>query len=315
MPQPGDLCWTPADWAWIGGLVNTLLLAWFQGVPMVSAPRRGFDPEWAARLMLDAGVRNVFLPPTALRMLLQAGVPRRLKLRSLVSGGEPMEPALVGACQEAFGLHVNECYGQTEADFVVGHCGSRWRLRPGTMGRAYPGTQAAVMREDGAPAAVGDVGEVTIRAPHPTMLLEYWNRPDATRAKFAGEWVRTGDLARMDEDGYFWFESRLDDVIKSAGYRIGPSEIEETLLRHPAVSQVGVVGAPDRVRGQVVMAYVVVARGVHPNGALEEQLKNHVRTRLAAYQYPRIVKFVDELPLTTSGKINRAELRRRAQEE
>jgi acetyl-CoA synthetase len=312
MPRRGDLCWTPADWAWIGGLVNTLLLAWFQGVPMVSAPRRGFDPEWASRLMLELGVRNVFLPVTALRMLLRSGVPPRLRLRSLVSGGEAMEPALLGASKEAFGLPVNECYGQTEADFVIGHCGSRWPLRAGSMGRAYPGTEAAVIREDGTAAPTGEVGEVAIKSPHPTMLLEYWNRPDATAAKFAGEWLRTGDLAQVDEDGYFWFESRLDDVIKSSGYRIGPAEIEDSLLRHPAVAQAAVVGAPDSVRGQVVMAYVVTAPGVQTGVELEDQLRLHVRDRLAAYQYPRIVEFVAGLPMTTSGKIDRAELRRRA---
>jgi acetyl-CoA synthetase len=312
MPAPGDLCWTPADWAWIGGLVNTLLLAWFQGVPMVSAPRRGFDPEWAASLMLELGVRNAFLPVTALRMMLQAGVPTELRLRSLVSGGEAMEPALLDASREAFGVAVNECYGQTEADFVVGHCGSRWPLRAGSMGRPYPGTEAGIMREDGSLSGVGEVGEVVIRSPHPTMLLEYWNQPEATAAKFAGEWLRTGDLARLDEDGYFWFESRLDDVIKSSGYRIGPAEIEESLLRHPAVAQAAVVGAPDSVRGQVVMAYVVAAPGARPGAELEDQLRLHVRDRLAAYQYPRIVEFVAGLPMTTSGKIDRAELRRRA---
>jgi acetyl-CoA synthetase len=301
MPQPADLCWTPADWAWIGGLVNTLLLAWFQGVAMVSAPRRGFDPEWAARLMLQHGVRNVFLPVTALRMMLQAGVPRGLRPRSLVSGGEAMEPSLVAQAQEAFGIPVQECYGQTEADFVIGHCASHWPLRPGSMGRAYPGTEITLLD-----------GEICVRAPHPTMFLEYWNRPDATEAKFQGEWMRTGDLARVDEDGYYWFEARGDDVIKSAGYRIGPSEIEDALMRHPAVAQAAVVGAPDSVRGQVVMAFVVAAGGAPAGAELETELREHVRRRLAAYQYPRIVEFVDELPMTSSAKVNRAELRRRA---
>ena len=312
MPQPGDLCWTPADWAWIGGLVNTLLLAWLQGVPMVSAPRRGFDPEWAARLLLAHGVRNTFLPVTALRMMLRAGVPPGLRLRSLVSGGEAMEPSLVASTQETFGIPVQECYGQTEADFVIGHCASHWPLRPGSMGRAYPGTDIALLGDEGSPLPEGELGEVAVRAPHPTLLLEYWNRPDATSAKFRGDWMRTGDLARVDEDGYYWFEARGDDVIKSAGYRIGPSEIEDTLLRHPAVAQAAVVGAPDSVRGQVVMAFVVTAAGASAGPQLEVELREHVRTRLAAYQYPRIVEFVDELPMTSSAKVNRAELRRRA---
>jgi acetyl-CoA synthetase len=312
MPKPGDLAYTPADWAWIGGLVNTLLLAWFQGVTMVSAPRRGFDPESALRLMADMGVRNVFLPTTALRMMLQCRVPGGLRLRSLVSGGEAQEASLLEECQAAFGLHLNESYGQTEADFVIGHCGGHWPLRGGTMGRAFPGTEAAVRRDDGSLAGPDEVGEVVVRSPHPTMLLGYWNRPEATADKFAGEWMRTGDLARQDEDGYFWFESRLDDVIKSSGYRIGPAEIEECLLRHPSVAQCAVVGAPDRVRGQVVMAYVILSAGAGGGPELEEELRRTVRSRLAAYEYPRIIEFVGELPMTTSGKVDRAELRRRA---
>lgn len=312
MPKPGDLCWTPADWAWIGGLVNTLLLTWFQGVRMISAPRRSFDPEWAVRLMIELGVRNLFLPVTALRMILQSRVPRELKLRSLVSGGEAMEPSLVADSQVAFGIPVIECYGQTEADFVIGHCAGHWPLRPGSMGRAYPGAEVALLREDGSPAPEGEAGEVMVRSPHPTMLLEYWNHPSATRDKFHGDWMRTGDLARADADGYFWFEARADDVIKSAGYRIGPAEIEDTLMRHPAVAQAAVVGAPDPVRGHVVMAFIVIAPRSAGGPGLETQLREYVRSRLAAYQYPRIIEFVAELPMTNSSKVNRAELRRRA---
>ena len=223
-----------------------------------------------------------------------------------------MEASLLDGCRAAFRVHLNECYGQTEADFVIGHCGGRWPLRGGSMGRAYPGTEAAVRRDDGSLANASELGEVVVRSPHPTMLLNYWNRPDATREKFSEDWLRTGDLARMDEEGYFWFESRLDDVIKSSGYRIGPAEIEECLLRHPSVSQAAVVGAPDPLRGQIVMAYLVAAAGANPDSRLEEELRDLVRSRLAAYQYPRIVEFVTELPMTTSGKVDRAELRGRA---
>jgi acetyl-CoA synthetase len=212
-----------------------------------------------------------------------------------------MEASLVADTQEAFGIPVHECYGQTEADFVIGHCASHWPLRAGSMGRAYPGTEITLLD-----------GEICVRAPHPTMFLEYWNRPDATEAKLDGEWMRTGDLARVDEDGYYWFEARGDDVIKSAGYRIGPSEIEDALMRHPAVAQAAVVGAPDSVRGQVVMAFVVAAAGAPAGPDLEVELRERVRGRLAAYQYPRIVEFVAELPMTSSAKVNRAELRRRA---
>jgi acetyl-CoA synthetase len=311
-PQRGDLMWTPADWAWIGGLVNTLLLSWLHGVPMIGTPRRGFDPEWAMRLLAQHGVRNTFLFTTALRMMLQCKVPPGIRLRSVVTGGEPQDPRLLDDARAAFGLTFNESYGQTEADFVVGQCASRWPVRPGSMGRAFPGHDVQVLRPEGEAAAPGELAEVMIRSPDPTILLEYWNRPEATREKFQGSWLRTGDLARVDEEGYFWFESRIDDVIKSAGYRIGPNEIEESLLRHRAVANTAVVGAPDPLRGQVVKAYVQLREGFAASPEQEAQLKAHVKENLAAYQYPRLIEFVDSLPLTSSGKVDRGALRRRA---
>ena len=226
-----------------------------------------------------------------------------------MSGGEAQEMELVEYAREAFGLPTNEAYGQTEADFLVGHCASRWEARPGTMGLAFPGHEVALQDEDGAPVTTGEVGEVVVRGPDPTFLLEYWRRPEATAAKFRGEWLRTGDLARRDEDGYFWFESRADDVIKSAGYRIGPGEVEECLLRHPAVANVAVIGVPDAVRGQAVKACIELRTGFTPSAELETALREHVKSRLAAYQQPRLVEFLAELPLTTSGKVDRARLR------
>jgi len=314
LPRPGDLVWTPADWAWIGGLVNTLLLAWYHGVPMVSAPRRGFDPEWALALLTRQPIRNTFLPTTALRMMVQHRVPDGVSLRSLMSGGEAQEPALIEAAHRAFGLTTNEAYGQTEADFLIGQCGSAWPIRPGSMGRTYPGHDVRLQSEAGAAVATGEVGEVVVRGPDPTILLGYWNRPEATAAKFRGPWLRTGDLARQDEDGYFWFQSRADDVIKSAGYRIGPGEVEECLLQHPAVAAAVVVAAPDPLRGHVVKACVVLRAGEVPGPELEAALQAHVKARLAAYQYPRLVEFMDALPMTSSGKVDRRELRRRAAE-
>ena len=314
IPQAGDLMWTPADWAWIGGLVNTLLLTLLHGVPVIAAPRRGFDPEWALHLMAKYGVRNTFLPTTALRMMLQHEMPSGLRVRSMLTGGEAQEAGLLEAVQAAFGITFNESYGQTEADFVVGHCASRWPVKSGSMGRAYPGHNVRIMGADGELAGIGQVGEVVIEAPDPTMLLEYWNRPDATRDKIRDSWLRTGDLARLDDEGYFWFESRADDVIKSAGYRIGPGEIEECLLRHGAVAGVAVLGAPDPVRGQVIKAYVQLRDGFNSSPELEAQLRSHVRQHLAAYQYPRLIEFVEALPLTATGKVNRGLLRQLAAE-
>jgi acetyl-CoA synthetase len=312
LPQAGDLMWTPADWAWIGGLVNTALLAWAHGVPMVSAPHRGFDPEWALDLMAQHPVRNTFLPTTALRMLGGHRVPAGVRLRSLVAGGEAQEPELVETTRSAFGLFMNESYGQTEADFLVGHGASAWPPRAGAMGRPYPGHEVELQVDDGSRVAPGEVGEVVVRGPDPTFLLEYWRRPDATAAKFRGDWLRTGDLARQDDAGYLWFESRADDIIKSAGYRIGPGEVEECLLRHPAVAAAAVIGAPDRVRGQVIRACLVLRPGFAAGGGLEAELQAHVGARLAAFQYPRQFEFRHELPLTSSGKVDRNELRRQA---
>lgn len=311
-PQRGDLMWTPADWAWIGGLVNTLLLSWLHGVSMIAAPRRGFDPEWALDLLARHSVRNTFLPTTALRMMLQCRVPPGIRLRSLVTGGEPQEVGLLEDAQAKFGITFNESYGQTEADFVIGQCASRWPVRPGSMGLPYPGHDVQVFDPNGVRAAVGVAGEVMVRAPDPTMLLEYWNRPDATRDKFHGSWLRTGDLARVDDEGYFWFEARIDDVIKSAGYRIGPDEIEECLLTHEAVANTAVVGAPDPMRGQVVKAYVQLRPGFDPSANLKARLRAHVKEHLAAYQYPRLIEFAEALPLTPSGKVDRGSLRRHA---
>ncbi len=314
LPRAGDLVWTPADWAWIGGLVNTLLLSWLHGVPAIAAPRRGFDPEWALRLLAEAGVRNAFLPTTALRLMLQCEMPRGINLRSLMTGGEAEEEWLVGAVRERFGLDPNASYGQTEADFVVGQCAARWPVLAGSMGRPYPGHEVVVMGEDGTIAPAGQAGEVAVRSPDPTMLLRYWNRPEATAAKFRHGWLLTGDLARVDGDGYLWFESRVDDVIKSAGYRIGPGEIEESLLRHEAVANVAVVGAPDAVRGQVVKAYVQLRDGFQGSPDLEQSLRDHVRSRVSAYQYPRLIEFAAALPLTASGKVDRSALREHAKE-
>jgi acetyl-CoA synthetase len=241
--------------------------------------------------------------------MLQCEIPTGLRLRSILAGGEAQEPWLFEAARAALGLSFNESYGQTEADFVVGQCASRWPVRPGSMGRAYPGHEVAIMRPDGELSASGDVGEIVVKAPDPTVLLEYWERPEATREKVVDGWLHTGDLARMDEDGYLWFQSRADDVIKSAGYRIGPGEIEECLRKHEAVTNVAVVGVPDEMRGHAVKAFVQLSPDFRPSGELEGNLRDHVRRYLAAYQYPRSIEFVESLPLTDTGKVARSVLR------
>ncbi|HEX8860174.1 MAG TPA: AMP-binding protein [Actinomycetes bacterium] len=310
-PQPGDRFWTPADWAWIGGLMDALVPSWYHGRPVVAAARQAFDPAWASDLIRRHGVRNAFLPPTALKLMRQAGVrvPHGT-LRSVMSGGEPLGEELQSWGRDALGVWINEIYGQTEANYVVGNSSAVWEVRPGSMGRPYPGHDVVVLRDDGSPAATGEVGEIAVRAPDPVLFLAYWERPDATREKVVDGWLRTGDLGRIDGDGWFWFEARADDVINSAGYRIGPAEIEECLLHHPAVALAAAIGVPDELRGQVVKAFIKLADGATPSEELKEEIRSLVRSRLAAYEYPRHIEFVDALPMTTTGKIRRAELRR-----
>jgi acetyl-CoA synthetase len=316
-PQDDDRFWTPADWAWIGGLMDALMPSWFHGRPVIAAGRGRFDPEWALRLMTDTEVRNVFFPPTVLKLMRQAkSGPAEVSLRSMMCGGEPLGEEILTWARETLDVTINEIYGQTEVNYVVGNCHEAWAVRPGSMGRPYPGHDVAVIGADGRPLPAGDAGELAVATPDPVAFLEYWGQPDATRAKFTddGRWLRTGDLGRADEDGYLWFESRSDDVISSAGYRIGPAEIEECLLHHPAVALCAAVGVPDEVRGQVVKAFIQLAEGHAPSPRLEDEIQQLVRTRLAAYEYPRAFEFVEQLPMTATGKIRRAELGRREQE-
>ncbi|MCS6779905.1 MAG: acyl-CoA synthetase [Geminicoccaceae bacterium] len=313
-PQPGDRFWTPADWAWIGGLLDVLLPALWFAVPVVAHRARRFDPEEAVDLMARHDVRNVFMPPTALRLLRRAEVrprARGVRLRSIGSGGERLGCETVAWAEEAFGCAVDEFYGQTEANLVVASCRALFPRRPGAMGRPVPGHVVAVVDADGCPLPPGEQGVIAVRRPDPVMFLGYWNQPEATAAKFRGEWLVTGDLGRADHEGYLIYLGREDDVIASAGYRIGPAEIEDCLLRHPAVALCAVIGVPDSVRGERVKAYVVPQSGVEPGPALAEAIQSFVKERLAAHEYPREIAFVDSLPLTATGKVRRSELRAR----
>jgi acetyl-CoA synthetase len=227
-----------------------------------------------------------------------------------MSGGEVPGAELLDWARERLGTTINEIYGQTEANYVVGNSSTAWPVRPGSMGRPYPGHVVGVLTSDGSDAASAEIGELAVRLPDPVAFLGYWNEPEATRAKGADDWLRTGDLGRVDEDGYLWFHGRTDDVISSAGYRIGPEEIEQSLLRHRAVAMSAVIGVPDPVRGEAIKAFIKLVDGIEPTAALEHEIQQFVRTQLAAYEYPRQIEFTDELPLTVTGKIRRNELRR-----
>ena len=308
-PRPDDVMWTPADWAWLGGLMDALIPAWYYGIPVLTCEEERFDPEAAFDLMAEHRVTLAFLPPTALKMMRVCGVGRSdLSLRAIFTGGEPLGAEMLEWAEEALGCRINEGYGQTEANLVVGNCGSVWPVRPGSMGRAIPGHRVEVQDDDGI-RLIGREGEICIRSPDPVMMLGYWNRPGATGEKYRDGWLLTGDLGVEDPDGYLWFRSRKDDVITSRGYRIGPGEIEESLMAHPAVAMCAVVGIPDEIRGHVPAAFVVLRSGFGPSDELAAELRNHVRTRLAAHQTPGRVTFLDELPRTTTGKIMRRALR------
>jgi acetyl-CoA synthetase len=314
-PQPGDRFWTPADWAWAGGLLDCLLPSLYYGVPVVARRLDKFDPEEAFDLMAKAEVRNAFIPPTALRMLRSAPNPRdrhALALRTVGSGGEALGAETYEWGKSAFGLVINEFYGQTECNLVLSSCALIGVSRPGAIGKPVPGHTVAVIRRDGLPCAPGELGQVAVKRSDPVMFLEYWGKPDATREKFIGDWMTTGDQGVVDEDGYFTFVGRDDDVITSAGYRIGPGEIEDCLIRHPAVALAAVVGKPDPVRTEIVKAFVVLKSGVAGTDTLAAEIQDFVRTRLSAHEYPREVAFIAEMPMTTTGKVIRRLLRERA---
>jgi acetyl-CoA synthetase len=311
-PQPGDRFWTPADWAWAGGLLDCLLPSLYCGVPVVARRSDKFDPEEAFAVMARFRVRNAFIPPTALRMLRSVPSPRGrydIALRSVGSGGEALGAETCEWGKSALGLAINEFYGQTECNLVVGSCAMIGVARPGAIGKPIPGHEVAVIRPDGSRAGMGETGQIAVKRPDPVMFLEYWDRPDATREKFVGDWMTTGDQGVVDDEGYFSFVGRDDDVITSAGYRIGPGEIEDCLIKHPAVALAAAVGKPDPVRTEIVKAFIVLKSGIAPSDALAAEIQNFVRTRLSAHEYPREVAFIDEMPMTTTGKVIRRLLR------
>ncbi|MEO7741864.1 MAG: AMP-binding protein [Usitatibacter sp.] len=319
-PREGDLFWSPADWAWTGGLWDALMPTLYHGRAILGFRGR-FDPEHAFHLMEKYAIRNAFLFPTALKMMMKA-VPHpraahALALRSLMSGGEPVGPAVFHWCREELGVTVNEIFGQTEMNYIVGNSHEVWPVKPGSMGRPYPGHRIAIMDDAGNALSPGEVGDVAVNrvwldgTPDPVFFLGYWRNAEATAKKFSGDWCRTGDQASMDADGYLWYQGRADDMFKSAGYRIGPAEIENCLMRHAAVANCAVVPSPDPTRGALIKAFILLAPGHAPGEALEDSIREHVKGRLAAYQQPRSIEFVSELPMTTTGKVQRKVLRDR----
>ncbi|MEJ5990504.1 AMP-binding protein [Ramlibacter sp. PS3R-8] len=341
--ESNAIFWSPADWAWTGGLMDALLPSLYFGRPIVAFNGR-FGPDLAFALMQEHGVTHTFLFPTALKAMMKA-YPRprehfRLELQAIMSAGEAVGDAVFTYCRDHLGVVVNEMFGQTEINYVVGNCamngrtdhGVGWPARAGSMGRPYPGHRVAVIDDEGRECPPGVPGDVAVNRfdvhgdPDPIFFLGYWKNPGATQRKFSGDWCRTGDLATRDADGFLWYQGRADDVFKAAGYRIGPSEIENCLVKHPAVINAAVVPKPDAERGALVKAYVVLspqmveARAVTGrdrtsfDADLVAQLQLHVRGKLAPYEYPKEIEFIEALPMTTTGKVQRRVLRLQEEE-
>ncbi len=313
-PQDDDTLWSPADWAWMAGLADILLPGWFHGRTVVATAMKGFDAEEAYRILDQHKVTLSLLTPTMLKLMRQ--IPNALerydlKLRAVLSGGEAVGKELLEWADRELNIKINEAFGQTECNVILGNNGNVFPIKPGSIGRPMPGTVCAIVNDDGLVLAPGEEGHIACKRPHPVMLLEYLNKAEATREKFIGDWLITGDTGHVDEDGYFWFHGRADDVITSSGYRIGPGEIEDALLKHDAVQMVAVIGVPDPVRTEVVKAFVIPVSGVTPDEELISELRDSVRSRLAKHEVPKLIEFVDSLPMTTTGKIMRRELRDR----
>ncbi|EGG21246.1 putative acetyl-CoA synthetase [Cavenderia fasciculata] len=306
------LCfYTPADWAWIGGLIDVLLPSLYYGVTVLAHRALKFDPVKIADLMIRHKVTSSFLPPTALKMMRQSQhlLPKNTHILSIGSGGESLGDKLLNFGQETFNTTINEFYGQTEANLLVSNSSTIMDVKVGSMGRAVPGHKVEIVSDKGEVLPHDNVGNIALETPDPVSFLRYWNNEKATKSKYVGKWLLTGDLGKKDSDGYFWYVGRDDDIINSSGYRIGPTEIENCIIGHKSVAICAVIGVPCPLRGEVIKAYIVLNQTFQPTKLLEDEIKEHVKYKLAAHEYPRLVEFVESLPMTTTGKIIRKDLR------
>ncbi|MCP4493727.1 MAG: AMP-binding protein [Gammaproteobacteria bacterium] len=319
-PQPGDLLWTHCDWAYVAGSFTALYPTLNNGLSVVNYARTGrFDPDEAFRIISEHGVTVIFAIASALRIMMENVEHPSAKydlseLRSIAVGGETMGHDLLEWGRKELGVELNENYGLTECDYSICNCTAVMEIREGSMGRAIPGHVVEIIDDEGNILPSGTYGQIAIRKPNPSIFMGYWNDPEATMARFTGDWLCTGDYAIKDADGYFWFTGRQDDIIESGGYRIGPGEIEAALKRHASVADAAVIGIADALKGQVVKAFVTVKAGVVADKQLEDELSAHVRNKLEAHAYPRQIEFLHELPVGNTGKVMKQELRRMERE-
>jgi acyl-coenzyme A synthetase/AMP-(fatty) acid ligase len=308
--QRTDLHWTTSDTGWAKAAYGVLFGPWMNGTTTFMYDGR-FDPERELDLLTRYEVSTFCAPPTEYRLLVKQDLSRwRLpRLRHCVGAGEPLNPEAIHAWHDAFGMLIHDGYGQTESIILAANLPTL-PIRPGSMGKPFPGHDLRVIGDDGAELPVGEIGDLALRGHPPSLFREYWKNPEETAGCRRGEWYLTGDRARQDEDGYLWFIGRADDVIISAGYRIGPFEVESALLQHPSVLESAVVSSPDAVRGEIVKAFVILREGHKGSADLVTALQTHVKTVTAPYKYPREIEFVTSLPKTVSGKIRRVELRK-----
>ncbi len=315
--RAGDIAYSPVDWTWAGGMMLGLLVPLGHGITIVAHREPRFDPAATIDLMERTGISIGLFPPTVLRMLRASGAFSsdaigRTRLRCFITGAEAVDPELIGWGRE-LGISINNAYGQTEANALVGHAASLSpQLDQATMGRPYPGHRIAILDDDLAPVAGDTPGQLAVSADDPVCMLRYWNNPDATSNKIRAGWLLTGDTVHRDRDGSFHFHGRSDDIIKSGAYRLGPAEIEAAVLRHEAVAECAAIGLPDEIRGEVVAVVVRIDISDLPQSieSLADELRALVRNHVGAHAYPRVVRVVDELPKTTTNKIDRAALRR-----
>ena len=307
-----NLLWTPADWAWIGGLVNILFSSLHHGVPVLAYRFEKFNPAKTIQLMSSFKVTGSFLPPTALKMLrtdFPKGISKKLYLKSVASGGEPLGTELLDWGKKTLGVNINEIYGQTECNLVLSSCSKIMKPRPGIAGPAVPGNIVSIINQNGKECKKGELGAIAIKRGSPQMFLKYWNNPQATKEKFFKDWLITGDKGVIEKDGWIKFIARDDDIITSAGYRIGPGPIEDCLMKHPSISMAAVIGKDDPLRTQIIKAFIVLNKGFKESDNLKLDIQSFVKKKLSAHEYPREVEVVKKLPVTSTGKILRRNLR------